>query len=172
MFLWTRRMQFWQPFQKIFGKRLENFHSMSENDSEIVISTKKNIWLRNLPLITYNAVFTIPLTIFFPRAECFSLIAQKSWKSGFFKNALSIFFENAPKFFCIRGLHFYSLVKNFLPEGRNLFVRYPKVKKYCTFFSRIFLLKRFVFSVTTDFRNACRKPCPGSRNFLPKGAKT
>ena len=34
MFIWTRRMQFWQPCWKFFAKRQKRFRSKSENDKK------------------------------------------------------------------------------------------------------------------------------------------
>ena len=41
MFLWTGRMQFWQPRRNFSGKRHKFFHSKSKNDGKLVFFRKK-----------------------------------------------------------------------------------------------------------------------------------
>ena len=72
MFLWTRRMQFWQPGRKILDKKPTNFHSMSENDEKIYIFFKLNI-SQDDPLDTSNAVLKTLPKIFLRKADHFSL---------------------------------------------------------------------------------------------------
>ena len=164
MFLWTRRMQFWQLCHEIFRKTLQNFLSMSENDTKIVISTKKNNWLHNLPLITYKAVLTILLTIFFPKAVVFSHFARNWWKQKFCRNVSRKFFRTFHLSSAQVGCIFTASSKTFCQKPEIYLFNIRKWRNNEPSSAEFFYSKRFVWSGTTDFwkflrkKNLSRKP--------------
>ena len=77
LFIWTRRMKFWQHWQWKLARGPENFCSKSENVKQVTIDFRKLVSPRIVPLDTQNLV---PMTL--PRkmrqwTEAFSLKDRK-----------------------------------------------------------------------------------------------
>ena len=122
VFLWTLRLQFLQ--RRPPKKRL-----MSEKGRIKTFFRKKVFSPKMFPRSRTMQFSQFCRQFLSRRPKVFRSLPEIERKKGYLQNVLSFFMQNAAIILCIRGLHFYSLVKNFLPDGRNLFVQYPKLTK-------------------------------------------
>ena len=129
LFAWTRSNQFWQPCQKKFQEIAEIFTQCPRRMiKKIVISTKKYLAPKS-SIDHVHSSFDNTADNLFPQGRSFFTLCPKLMETKILSKRFEKIFQNVPFIFCTGRLHIYSLVKNFLPEGRKLIVQYPKVTK-------------------------------------------
>ena len=85
MYLWTRKMQFWQTCLKIFSNTLRNFCQKSQNKKRTHILTISEFFPESIPLETSNDVSTSLMRFFWPKSKKWKKFCWNWTKLGFFR---------------------------------------------------------------------------------------
>ena len=116
--------------------------------------------------------FHNPADKFFPGGRKFFAHCPKFMEWKIFPKRFVNFFQNASMIFCTCGLHIYSLVKNFVTEGRNLSAQYPKTKKIRNLLQQTFSTQKDpMITYNGILTNSSQNVVEEAKNFCPKEQK-
>ena len=132
---------------------------------------KKNNWLHNLPLITYKAVLTILLTIFFPKAVVFSHFARNWWKQKFCRNVSRKFFRTFHLSSAQVGCIFTASSKTFCQNAEIFLFNIRKWRNNEPSSAEFFYSKDLYDQVQRIFGNSAVKFFQEAKTFCPKEQK-